>query len=159
MRAPLVATRPLQDSVRWVNVQMQDGGHQKYIALRIIGKGDHERVVPLYREGENILRDYMTWRREHTDPEWMFPGKTGHIKDRTLRAALQRVREPLGMKFTSHTMRRTYLTSLLRSGMDSAYVAKIAGHADVRTLVEHYLALDEYDIVRAFRQSGGKLSA
>jgi integrase len=80
------------------------------------------------------------------------------MSDRTLRAALQHIRTPLGMRFTPHTMRRTYLTTLFRKGVDSAVLAKIAGHADIKTLITHYLALDDVDVARAVHMVGAKLT-
>jgi integrase len=73
---------------------------------------------------------------------------------RLLRDAVARVREPLGMEITPHTMRRTYLTSLWRMGVDAPTIAKIAGHANIQTLFKHYLALDEQDVLRAVYSKG-----
>lgn len=149
---------PIADTVTRMQVKLRDGTEKKVLSIRLVGKGGHERVVPLFEEGEKILVGYLrNWRRGHGDQKWLFPGRSGHMSDRTLRAALQQVREPLDMRFTPHTMRRTYLTYLFRKGADTALIAKIAGHANIKTLVEHYLDLDEYDINQAFHQTGGRL--
>lgn len=159
LRGSEMAGMKLVGTVSRIQVRMQDGTEKKVLALRLRGKGGHERVVPVFEEGEKILLGYMShWRRGNSDEQWMFPGRKGHMSDRTLRAALQQIREPLNMRFTPHTMRRTYLTSLFRKGMDTALLAKIAGHSNIRTLIEHYLDLDEYDIARAFSQAGGRFT-
>jgi integrase len=75
-----------------------------------------------------------------------------------LRKAVQKIRMPLKMDFTAHTMRRTYLTTLYRKGVDPIIIQKIAGHKDLKTLINHYLYLDEYDLAGAVHGSGGKLT-
>lgn len=138
------------------------GGVRKQIlVLRVRGKGGRERSVPLLDEGRVYLTAYLRgWRRNRSDKRWLFPMSTsvaGHLVGRSLRAALQRVRQPLKMTFTPHTMRRTYLTELYRRGVEPVVLARIAGHANIDTLIRHYLALDDQDVVRAVHATGGTL--
>jgi site-specific recombinase XerD len=159
LRGGEIVKLPLVGTVSRTQVKLQDGTVKKVLCLKLTGKGGHERVVPVFEEGEEILRGYLNhWRKGNPDQKWLFPGRKLHMSDRTLRAALQQVREPLGMRFTPHTMRRTYLTSLFRKGADTALIAKIAGHTNIKTLIDHYLDLSEYDIAKAFQQTGGSLT-
>lgn len=136
------------------------GARKTVVTIRVRGKGGRERSVPLLDEGRVYLSEYLRgWRRTKSDRRWFFPSTSasGHLVGRTLRAALQRLRKPLKMTFTPHTMRRTYLTELYRRGVEPVVLAKIAGHANIDTLVKHYLALDDQDVVRAVHATGGKL--
>lgn len=139
------------------------GVRKGVVTIRVRGKGGRERSAPLLDEGRVFLAAYLRgWRRTAPGKRWFFPMSTsasGHLVGRTLRAALQRVRKPLGLTFTPHTMRRTYLTELYRRGVEPVLLAKIAGHANVDTLVRHYLALDDQDVVKAVHAVGGKLMA
>jgi integrase/recombinase XerD len=142
--------------------QVQFGDSKKdTLLLQVIGKGGKERVVPLMDEGTQLLTAYLGgWRRSASGP-WVFPA--GHtstlsakpLHERTLRNGMIRVRDPMKLDFTPHTMRRTYLTLLWRRGVPEAVLAKIAGHKDIGTLLRHYLALDEDDIMRKFHNAEG----
>jgi site-specific recombinase XerD len=158
LRSNEMATLKLNTAKR-VPFRMGNGLTEDKTTLRVRGKGGDERVVPVLDEGVQILRSYFDrWRKYHSDTQWLFPGRyTSHISTRSLREAVQKIRKPLQMTFTPHTMRRTYLTSLYRQGVEPVMLAKIAGHADVKILMDHYLALDETDIVKAVHSVGGKL--
>jgi len=68
------------------------------------------------------------------------------------------MREPMGMNFTPHTMRRTYVTTLHRKGVDLATIAKIAGHANVQTTVDHYISMEPSSTVKAVHDAGASLT-
>jgi integrase/recombinase XerD len=140
------------------HLQMADGSTKDVLMLRLIGKGGHERLVPLLDEGAEILVSYLRgWRRTHKNPRWLFPGRKGSLATRTLRRAVQYIRKPTGLSYTPHSMRRTYLTTLFRQGVDPVVIAKIAGHGDVQVLVNHYLQLDANDLAGAVHAKGGRL--
>jgi site-specific recombinase XerD len=161
LRAIEMSELPLS-AIHKVSVQLEDGSRKNTLALRVIGKGDKERSVPILDEGVEALMSYLAgYRRKRSGP-WVFPGMVSKMNKhgakpmsvRLLRDAVARVREPLGMEITPHTMRRTYLTSLWRMGVDAPTIAKIAGHANIQTLFKHYLALDEQDVLRAVHSRG-----
>lgn len=155
LRANEISQLPLA-SIRTVDIELE-GHTRRTLALRVDGKGGKQRTVPIIEEGSKILTGYLSGYRRVRKGPFVFPGmksrhnKSGNIamSPRTLRAAVARVREPLNMKFTPHTMRRTYLVSLWRRGVDPVTLAKIAGHANIQTLFQHYLALDEQDVLKA----------
>ncbi len=157
LRSEEMATVTLK-GVRRVNFEYPDGRVKPTLTLLVKGKGGNERIVPLLDEGAPALVAYLKgWRQTHRNTEWLFPGRySGHIATRTLRDAVQRVRAPLKLTFTPHTMRRTYLTALYRQGVDAEMLSKIAG-SSVKVLIKHYLNLDENDIVNAVHSRGGKL--
>lgn len=132
-------------------VTLRGGLVRDSFVLRVTGKGGDERIVPVLEEGRAILMEYLAgWRRWQRGP-WLFPRPpTGreHIRDRTIRLALSKLCDPLGMDFSPHTMRRTYLVRLWRRGVDATVIAKIAGHKSIQTTFKHYLALDEDDILK-----------
>jgi site-specific recombinase XerD len=135
-----------------------DGKPKDVLMLRVVGKGGHERVVPLLDEGATLLVEYLKgWRRVHRDTKWLFPGRSGHMATRTLRKAVQEIRQPSGLSYTPHSMRRTYLTTLYRQGVEPTILAKIAGHGNVQVLVNHYLGLDSRDLANAVHSKGGSL--
>lgn len=163
-RASELVSLPMS-SIRRVNIGM-DGEEKVRIALRVTGKGNKMRTVPLLDEGIPVLTEYLAGYRRKLPGPWLFPGiiskkqnKKGlkHMSDRSLRESVIAVREPLGLRFTPHTLRRTYLTMLYRRGVEPATLAKIAGHANIQTLFKHYLMLDEEDVVRAVHKHGARI--
>jgi len=159
LRSQEIVSLSLGSSLKRSPFKLQDGTTKETVCLVFGGKGGNERIVPLVDEGVKILYRYLKgWRATNSDSRYLFPGNKGsHISTRTVRAAVQSIREKLGMEFTPHTMRRTYLTTLYRKGVDVTLVAKIAGHS-VKILMEHYLALDETDVVGAVHAMGGRLT-
>jgi site-specific recombinase XerD len=161
LRAQEMVELPLS-SIHKVSVLLDDGTRKNTLALSVIGKGDKERSVPILDEGVEALMTYLAGERKRLPGPWVFPGMISKwnkhgahpMSVRLLRDAVARVREPLGMEITPHTMRRTYLTSLWRMGVDAPTIAKIAGHANIQTLFKHYLALDEQDVLRAVYSKG-----
>jgi site-specific recombinase XerD len=159
LRAQELCSLPLV-CFRRVPLKLRDGTKKQTLSIIVKGKGGNERFVPLLDEGAQAVAAYLKgWRRRHPDTRWLFPGREeGHIADRTLRKAVQKVRVPLKMTWTPHTMRRTYLTTLYRKGVDPIILQKIAGHKNLKTLINHYLYLDEQDLAGAVHGSGGRLT-
>lgn len=150
------------NSPRRVTIPLKGGKTKDTIALVVKGKGGNDRLVPLLDEGAELLRRYLSnWRRSSSDSTNLFPGrKKQHLADRTLRMGIEQVRVHLPDQFfTAHTMRRTYITRLYRMGVEPVMLAKIVGHKSVNTMMKHYLALDEQDIVNAVHMKSGRLVA
>ena len=160
LRGQELVSLPLR-SLRRTPLLLQNGKKKQTLTLIVKGKGGDERLVPLLDEGAQVIVGYLQgWRKRHPDTRWLFPGRIrGHMSSRTLRGAVQHIRGPLKMDFTAHTMRRTYLTTLYRKGVDPIILQKIAGHKNLKTLINHYLYLDEFDLAGAVHGSGGRLTS
>jgi len=162
LRATELATLPLT-AIRKAEITIHDKKH-KVFALRVTGKGGKERTVPIIGEGAEVLVTYLSGHRQTCKGPFLFPGqpsihnRQGQIPmaTRTLRSAVNRLRAPFDMNFTPHTMRRTYLVGLWRKGVDAPTIAKIGGHTNIQTLFQHYLNLDDEDVLRAVHESEGK---
>jgi integrase/recombinase XerD len=102
--------------------------------LRIIGKGDKERHVPLPQPVLEALR--RLWAR-HRNPRWIFPNVAGTapvgrgVLIRTFRAARTEVR--LSGHPTPHSLRHSYATRLLENGVDTRVVQILLGHSNIAT--------------------------
>lgn len=153
------------DNIHRGVVKLQNGKEKQTLYLRVVGKGNKERNVPLMEEGVEILTGYLAgWRRRQKGP-WLFPSLASdelnglkHIGERMLRKALQKMREPLGMDFTPHTMRRTYITMLWRRKVDLKTIAAIAGHSNIQTTINHYIVMEPQDALQALQDAGSSLT-
>ena len=111
--------------------------------LRIVGKGDKERAVPLPGSLLGPMRDF--WRT-HRHPEWMFPSATGlrPLARKTAGQAFTRAREiaRLDVRFTPHVLRHSYATRLIEKGTPLPVVQIFLGHGSIRS-TQRYTHLTE----------------
>jgi integrase/recombinase XerD len=102
--------------------------------LRITGKGNKQRLVPL---PQPLLDDLRSLWRTHRNPQWLFPKRDGSgpicrvVLGQTFRSA----RTTAGIKqpLTPHALRHSYATRLLENGVDTRVVQILLGHANIAT--------------------------
>ncbi|NQU23474.1 MAG: tyrosine-type recombinase/integrase [Candidatus Nealsonbacteria bacterium] len=107
----------------------------KQMLLRIIGKRNKERVVPLSEPTLDMLR--QVWKL-HRSQKWLFPrggDPTRHVPHNTIGKAIRVARAQclLGDTFTSHTFRHSFATRLLEQGVDLRVVQILLGHASIQS--------------------------
>jgi len=107
----------------------------KQILLRIVGKRNKERVVPLSEPTLDMLR--QVWKL-HRSQKWLFPRRsdpTRHVPPTTIGKAIRVARTQclLGDTFTSHTFRHSFATRLLEQGVDLRVVQILLGHASIQS--------------------------
>ena len=102
--------------------------------VRVVGKRNRERVVPLPGALLVRLRDYWMMHRSR---QWLFPASqgSGHIDRKQLGRAFRsaRSRAGLGAEITPHCLRHSYATHLLESGVGVGTVQILLGHASLRS--------------------------
>jgi len=125
--------------------------------LRVIGKGNKERRVPVAPEVVEAIDVYLdTERGEHHPTDPLFVGRAGkpytrealnhHVVRWLARAG---VRKPEGE--AAHAFRHTYAKGLVARGVPISSVQKLLGHASLNT-TEVYLrmtAAELHDAARA----------
>jgi len=112
--------------------------------VRVIGKGDKERLVPVGDLALEAIEAYLTARdeaREQVDrrqlgAEPLFTSVRSQRLDRmsawrVLRAAATRA--GLSGRVTPHTLRHSFATHLLEGGADLRVVQELLGHASITT--------------------------
>jgi len=106
-------------------------------AIRVMGKGRRERIVPLLPV---VAQAVNTYRRLRSPEKLLFEG----FSDRDLRRLMQRLREALGLPSTAspHSLRHSFATHIYQNGGDIRVLADLLGHASVSTTAI-YMATDE----------------
>ncbi len=108
--------------------------------VRVVGKGDKERLVPLGDAAAECLRAYLKDGRPRLEKrrasDFLFVGRHGRGLTRQMfwqfikRAA---VAAGITRPVTPHTLRHSFATHLLERGADLRSVQLMLGHADIGT--------------------------
>ncbi|GAB3710913.1 tyrosine recombinase XerC [Corynebacterium nasicanis] len=104
--------------------------------VRVLGKGDKERVVPF---GEAAAEAVIAWldrgRAELAgDTPALFVGVRGRrIDPRQVRRVVEKAGQVTGQRITPHGLRHTAATHLLEGGADLRVVQEMLGHASLQT--------------------------
>ncbi len=122
-------------NLRIENLRFDEG------VLRVRGKGSKERIVPLGRPAERILRKYLTEARAvllrgKTSEAVVFVSNTGRpldrervwgvVKDAARVAGITKSVHP-------HTLRHSFASHMLANGADLRAIQEMLGHADIST--------------------------
>lgn len=127
--------------------------------LRVVGKGDKERVVPFGVPAATALQDYLEHGRAALlrggDSELVFVSATGKtLGPRSVYQVVARLLSdypgsgPLG----PHTLRHTAATHLLDGGADLRSVQELLGHASLGT-TQIYTHVSTERLAQAYRQA------
>jgi integrase/recombinase XerD len=89
--------------------------------------------VPLPQPVLDTLRKLWS---AHRHRRWLFPNRfgTGPVRSDTLHCTFAQVVRAAGIgQVTSHSLRHSYATRLLESGVDTRVVQILLGHANIAT--------------------------
>jgi integrase/recombinase XerD len=115
----------------------------KQMVLRVIGKRNKERILPLTDSILQMLRE--VWKI-HRSPKWVFPSRRvlTHLPDATARLAFNKARNECGFDdgFRPHSLRHSFATHMLERGVDIRIIQILLGHSSLRS-TEIYTHLTE----------------
>lgn len=107
--------------------------------LRVIGKGDKERMIPIHERAVTVLRDYLELVRPHWQKKRLpnvFINHLGHPLTRQYVHTLikQKLKKlNLDESLSAHSFRHSFATHLLDGGADLRVVQELLGHSDIKT--------------------------
>lgn len=118
------------------------------VVLRVVGKGQKERLVPL---GEHTITALQPWLEvSGKDSVWLFANlDLTQMTTRQVREVVERAKKASGRTgLSAHSLRHHYATRLVRAGADVFSVQKLMGHESLST-TQIYVGLDLADTVKA----------
>jgi integrase/recombinase XerC len=139
-------------------LDLQDIDYERN-TIRVIGKGNKERTIPL---GNPAMRALDTWLKEgrpslagDKSDRAVFIGARGkRIDQRTVRTVVYQALQALegAVKLGPHALRHSAATHLLEGGADLRTVQEILGHASLAT-TQIYTHVSTERLQKAFKQA------
>jgi integrase/recombinase XerD len=140
-------------SLKWKDLELITEEGQRRVYCTFVSKGGSMQKHELYLSAVDTLGAY----------HWSIYGKDekekhllihrhgngldyGSLYKRVVRVGQEAKRRGIirpGIKFTPHTMRRTYVTLLFKQGMDARSVQKLSRHKSIEILFRHYIDTSE----------------
>lgn len=127
--------------------------------VRILGKGQKERWVPLNPTVEEVLKRFLQNRPSVQDPELVFINSRGTRLSarsiaRILSRQLLRATNLLSgsLKASPHALRHSFATHLLSAGADLRSIQELLGHASLNT-TQRYTHLDLGTLMDSYRSA------
>ncbi len=120
--------------------------------VRVIGKGDKERLVPIGKKTLKELTNYTQGERLHQDIKPKFSDKVfisargSSLTRQSVFLLVKNLAEKAGIKKTisPHTLRHSFATHLLEGGADLRAVQQMLGHSSISTTEIYTHVSDEY---------------
>lgn len=124
--------------------------------LRIIGKGNKERIVPVLpaaRDAVELYRDVCPFPETRERP--LFLGaRGGGLNARTVQKTMQIARTSLGLPATAtpHALRHSFATHLLEAGGDLRAIQELLGHSSLST-TQVYTAVNQQHLLDVYAKA------
>lgn len=126
--------------------------------IRILGKGNKERIVPVGKPARESLLLYEKIRykflSKHSDDSF-FLSKSGRpLHPDEIRAILDRYIRLIARSkgYSPHTIRHSFATHLLSRGADLRAIQEMLGHSNLST-TEKYTHISHSDLLKVYKQA------
>jgi len=124
--------------------------------LRIIGKGNKERMVPVIAPARDAVERYVAMCPYEITPQSpVFRGtRGGKLNPRVIQKVVEKTRMQLGLPATAtpHAMRHSFATHLLNAGGDLRAIQELLGHASLST-TQAYTSVDTARLLEVYAQT------
>lgn len=129
-----------------------DNVNYKYKYVKVYGKGNKERIVPLGNALVEVLKRYMLRRPSYAD--FLFVSAVGDPLMRTaFKKLFKKLRDKTGIKrLHPHLLRHTYATDCYLSNIDEKTLQQTLGHSNITTTLDIYTHIDYEHIKGEFEK-------
>ncbi|NOX42070.1 MAG: tyrosine recombinase XerC [Alphaproteobacteria bacterium] len=124
--------------------------------LRITGKGNKERLVPVIPAARQAVAVYLAACPLSFEPDSpLFRGlRGGRLNPRLVQKTMERARLQMGLpsSVTPHAMRHSFATHLLEAGGDLRTIQELLGHASLSS-TQAYTAIDKAHLMKVYARA------
>jgi integrase/recombinase XerC len=124
-------------------------------ALRVLGKGNKERLVPVLPAVRVAIADYLKHRGPGAADDPLFLGARGGRLDAAVaQRSMREFRRLAGLPehATPHALRHSFATHLLGAGADLRAIQDLLGHASLST-TQRYTAVDAAGLLATWKKA------
>ncbi|PLY06146.1 MAG: tyrosine recombinase XerC [Desulfuromonas sp.] len=123
--------------------------------VRVLGKGNKERVLPIGRQAIAALQNYLEERQPDNNREALFLNRRGgrlsaRSVQRNLKLRLLQLNLPTDV--TPHALRHSFATHLLDAGADLRVIQELLGHASLST-TQRYTKVSFAHLTKVYDQT------
>lgn len=121
-----------------INLKINDV-HLDQHFLKVIGKGEKERIVPMHEKSVHVLEQYLNlvriqWEKKRS-PFIFLNSRGQHVSRQYVHNLIKDKLHELNLdeRLSAHSFRHSYATHLLDGGADLRVVQELLGHSDIST--------------------------
>lgn len=109
--------------------------------VRVVGKGNKERIAPISGIAESVLREYLDQGRPQLLKAYTKPtsavfvnARGGRLTRQSVHSIVAKAGMHIGVSdLHPHTLRHSFATHMLEGGADLRVIQEILGHSDIST--------------------------
>jgi len=116
------------------------------------GKPRRDRTAYISPRTRKTLLRYTKTAKLESGALWLSEKRGSRLTESGISQWAKRLSEQSGVRMTPHMLRKTFVTALLRAGVDTFTLKKLSGHKSLEAL-KPYIAVADVDAEQAHRRS------
>jgi integrase/recombinase XerC len=130
--------------------------------IRVRGKGNKTRFLPLAPEAAQLLDHYLRLERPHNSANALFVSLKGSARGARmtppgLRSLFRHHRQTTGVKIANpHRFRHTFASDMVRAGVSLPALMQLMGHAQIQTTLV-YMQVTPLDVYHQYARAVAQL--
>ena len=122
-------------------------------SIKVIGKGNKERFIPIHQEAKNVLDIWLKNRPATLDNAIFVNSRGKRLSISTIQKMIQKLTKEAGIEkhITPHKLRHTFGTELLQKGANLVEIQALLGHANLNT-TQIYVHTNKESLISAIER-------
>ncbi len=115
--------------------------------IKVLGKGNKERIVFFSNESENTIKEYLSLRKDYecNSPLFVDIQNKHRLKSSGVQSMMKNLRKPSGIsRLHPHLIRASMASDLARQGIAIDIIAKYLGHSGLGVIQRYVINSQEH---------------